>query len=78
METAIKAFHRAKKPIGLCCIAPVLAAKVLDGLELTVGSDKKDDPMWPHAGVADAIDAMGSKHIVCGVRARARRLGPFV
>ncbi|CAH3024609.1 unnamed protein product, partial [Porites evermanni] len=28
VEQVIKTFHAAKKPIGLCCIAPVLAAKV--------------------------------------------------
>lgn len=39
VERVIKDFHGAKKPIGLCCIAPVLAAKVLgsSGVTLTLG-----------------------------------------
>src|SRR5439155_1481188 len=41
----LKAFHTAKKPIGLCCIAPVLAARVLGtrqggpGVKVTSGTD---------------------------------------
>jgi enhancing lycopene biosynthesis protein 2 len=29
VERVIKEFHQQKKVIGLCCIAPILAAKVL-------------------------------------------------
>ena len=56
----IRAFHAARKPIGLACIAPVIAAKVLGtgaggpGCEVTIGSD---------AGTASAISAMGAKNI---------------
>lgn len=56
----IRAFHAAGKPIGLACIAPVIAAKVLGiggggpGCEVTIGSD---------AGTASAISAMGAKNI---------------
>ncbi|NP_001120061.1 uncharacterized protein LOC100145051 [Xenopus tropicalis] len=39
VEAVIKGFHGAKKPIGLCCISPVLAAKLFPGCELTVGCD---------------------------------------
>uniref|UniRef100_A0A9J8BF46 Zgc:162944 n=1 Tax=Cyprinus carpio carpio TaxID=630221 RepID=A0A9J8BF46_CYPCA len=42
VETVLKAFHAEKKPIGLCCISPVLAAKVFPGCEVTVGHDKDD------------------------------------
>lgn len=41
LEKIIKAFHRAKKPLGMCCISPILAAKILPGCELTVGQDKE-------------------------------------
>jgi enhancing lycopene biosynthesis protein 2 len=48
---------KAKKPIGLACIAPVLAARVLGtaGLKpkLTIGTDM---------GTADAINAMKGEH----------------
>ncbi|MCA9311694.1 MAG: isoprenoid biosynthesis glyoxalase ElbB [Phycisphaerales bacterium] len=50
----ITGFHEAGKPIGLCCIAPVLAAKVIPGCAVTIGQD---------AGVAGAIAAMGSRHV---------------
>lgn len=56
----ISEFHSAGKPIGLCCIAPVLAAKVLGaagrgpGVSVTLGNDP---------AVAAAIAAMGATHI---------------
>lgn len=61
----IKGFHAAHKPIGLCCIAPVIAAKVLGtaaggpGCEVTIGAD---------AGVAGAISRMGARNVEKGVR----------
>lgn len=39
VEKVIKNFHQAGKPLGMCCISPVLAAKVIPGCELTVGYD---------------------------------------
>lgn len=36
VERVIKEFHGAKKPIGFCCIAPMLAAKVLGGSGVTI------------------------------------------
>jgi enhancing lycopene biosynthesis protein 2 len=48
--------HSAKKPIGLACIAPVLAAKILGRHQpqLTIGTDR---------GTADAINSMGGRHV---------------
>jgi enhancing lycopene biosynthesis protein 2 len=63
VERVLKEFHEAKKPIGLCCIAPVLAAKVLKSVEVTVGSDKEDGGRWPYAGTAGAIQELGAKHV---------------
>lgn len=62
VERVVKDFHRAGKPLGMCCISPVLAAKLLPGCELTVGQDKEGD-MWPYAQTADALKAMGCKHV---------------
>lgn len=62
VERVIKEFHEVGKPQGFCCIAPVLAAKVL-GAEVTVGSGEEGNPDWPYAGTAGAIDAMGGKHV---------------
>ncbi len=47
-------FRDAGKPIGLCCIAPVLAAKALPGCAVTIGNDP---------GTAEAIRSMGSEHV---------------
>ena len=60
VERLIKEMHKAGKPTGFICIAPVLAAKVLGtaGPQLTIGDDK---------GVADAIETMGGKHVICPV-----------
>eukprot|EP00730_Choanoeca_flexa_P006012 TRINITY_DN12067_c0_g1_i3.p2 TRINITY_DN12067_c0_g1~~TRINITY_DN12067_c0_g1_i3.p2 ORF type:complete len:247 (+),score=42.32 TRINITY_DN12067_c0_g1_i3:22-762(+) len=62
VEAVLKQFHEAKKPIGLCCIAPVIAAKVFPGCAVTVGSATKSD-QWPYADTAEAIEKMGSQHV---------------
>ncbi|XP_058379209.1 glutamine amidotransferase-like class 1 domain-containing protein 3, mitochondrial isoform X3 [Diceros bicornis minor] len=67
VERVLKEFHKAGKPIGLCCIAPVLAAKVLSGVEVTVGHEQEEGGKWPYAGTAEAIKALGAKHCVTGV-----------
>ncbi|XP_028847220.1 glutamine amidotransferase-like class 1 domain-containing protein 3, mitochondrial [Denticeps clupeoides] len=64
VERVLKDFHKAGKPIGLCCISPVLAAKVLPGVEVTVGHEEEEGGKWPYAGTAQAITALGAKHHV--------------
>ena len=59
LEVALKAFHAAKKPIGLCCIAPVIASAVLNA-KVTVG--KAEGDQWPYGGTVGAIEAYGGKH----------------
>lgn len=46
-----------------CCIAPVIAARLLPGVELTVGMSKDNGGRWPYAGTASSIEAMGATHI---------------
>lgn len=60
VERLVKEMHKAKKPMGFICIAPVLAAKILGSNQpkLTIGSDPD---------TAQAIEKMGGKHIVCKV-----------
>lgn len=58
VETVLKAFHAEKKPIGFCCISPVLAGRVFPGCEVTVGKSSGDE--WPHSGTAAALTAMGA------------------
>ncbi|KAF2351506.1 Class I glutamine amidotransferase-like [Trinorchestia longiramus] len=58
-------FHSAKKPIGLCCIAPILAAKVLgnQGVSLTLGRADDGSGKWPYAGSIDAAKSMGANMV---------------
>lgn len=54
-----KSFHQAGKPIGLICIAPVMAAAICgEGTACTIGDD---------AETAAAIECMGGTHIACPV-----------
>jgi len=56
---AARAFHAAGKPIGLICIAPVMAAAICgDGVRCTIGND---------ADTAAAINSMGGEHVQCPV-----------
>jgi enhancing lycopene biosynthesis protein 2 len=56
VQRLVSEMHAAGKPIGLACIAPVLAARILGkhSPKLTIGTDK---------GTADAIQSMGGKHV---------------
>jgi enhancing lycopene biosynthesis protein 2 len=54
----LKAMHAAKKPVGLICIAPVLAPKLFENVTCTIGNDKD---------TAEAIEKMGGKHQNCAV-----------
>jgi enhancing lycopene biosynthesis protein 2 len=63
VEKIIKSFHENKKPMGFCCIAPHLAAKVIPGCSLTVGSADSQGGKFPYAEVAGAIESLGCKHV---------------
>ncbi|OQS00736.1 hypothetical protein ACHHYP_02834 [Achlya hypogyna] len=58
VASALTAFHAAKKPIGLMCIAPVLGAKLFPGAQLTMG--KRSGATWSNGGASDAVDALGA------------------
>ncbi len=54
-----RSFHDKGKPIGLICIAPVMAAAICgEGTQCTIGND---------AETAGAIAAMGGEHLECPV-----------
>ncbi len=53
VEAAIKNTLALHKPIGALCISPAVVAKVIEGVEVTIGNDP---------GTAEAIEKMGSKH----------------
>lgn len=64
MERVVREFHQAGRPMALCCIAPVLAARLLPGARLTLGS--RGDS-WPYAGAMDAAAGWGADVAECGV-----------
>ena len=53
VEKAVLAMHRQKKPIGALCIAPVILAKLLPAVQVTIGQDP---------ATAEAIKQMGGDH----------------
>jgi len=57
IESVIRDAAAAGKPIAALCIAPVLLAKVLGNIEVTVGSDST---------TIAAIEATGARHKVTG------------
>lgn len=60
VDRLIKAVHLQGKPLGFICIAPAIAARVLGEVRprLTIGDD---------AGTAQALVAMGARHVSCPV-----------
>jgi len=53
VERSIRSMHEQKKPIGALCISPVLLAKVLPQVTLTIGQD---------AETKKAVEKMGATH----------------
>jgi enhancing lycopene biosynthesis protein 2 len=54
VEKAIRTTVVAEKPIGALCISPVLIAKVLVDVEVTIGKDKE---------TASTIESFGATHV---------------
>lgn len=54
VEKAIRSTVVAEKPVGALCISPVIIAKVLGDVEVTIGQDE---------GTAEAVETFGGKHI---------------
>ena len=64
VEKVIKEFLDAKKVLGFCCIAPVIAAKCIPGVKVTMGGDAENDGEWPYAGATGAVKILGGEHVV--------------
>lgn len=54
VEEAITEMHALKKPVGALCISPVILAKVLGKVHLTIGNDES---------TIDAMESLGAKHV---------------
>lgn len=55
LETAVKGMISMKKPVGALCISPVLLAKILGEVELTIGNDPD---------TSQAIESVGASHVI--------------
>lgn len=54
VEGAIRGMVQANKPIGALCISPVILAKVLGEVKLTIGENQE---------TAEAIESLGATHL---------------
>lgn len=54
VEDAVNGMIQAGKPIGALCISPVILAKILGKVKLTIGDDE---------GTAQAMESIGATHI---------------
>ena len=54
VEGAIRGMAGQKKPIGALCISPVILARVLGSVKLTIGDDE---------GTAEAMESLGATHV---------------
>lgn len=61
VKRVISEFHDAGKPQALCCIAPIIAAKVLgkSGVKLTLGNCGAESD-WPYQGSIEAAKSFGA------------------
>lgn len=56
---ALRGFHDAGKPIGLTCIAPVLAARAFKGVTVTLGRAAPAES-WPYGSSIKEAEGMGA------------------
>jgi enhancing lycopene biosynthesis protein 2 len=54
VEDAITGMVQLNKPVGALCISPVILAKVLGKVTLTIGDDE---------GTAEAVESLGAAHV---------------
>jgi len=54
VEDAITGMVHLNKPVGALCISPVILAKVLGAVKLTIGDDE---------GTAEAMESIGATHV---------------
>jgi len=62
LDSVMNDFQSAKKPIGMCCIAPILAAKYAQkngkSFKMTLGMASGED--WPYKGNVDLARGLGN------------------
>lgn len=72
LEKVLKDFYRSRKPIGLCCISPVIVAKLIPGVRLTLGkmknlSENEKKNVFPYSGSVLSARQMGADTQECDV-----------
>ncbi|CAF3507715.1 unnamed protein product [Adineta steineri] len=72
LEKILKDFLRSRKPIGMCCISPVIAAKLIPNVQLTLGKMKnlnENDAknLFPYSGSVLTARQMGADTKECDV-----------
>lgn len=64
-EQLIANLHKKKVPLGFISIAPILAAKIIKCVLVTLGQDNGDK--WPNAAAVDATKLIGGRIQPCNV-----------
>lgn len=62
VERALKTFHAVGKPIGVCCIAPTLVARVF-GKRPEFAGHAPRITLGPESPAADAVRSLGATHV---------------
>jgi enhancing lycopene biosynthesis protein 2 len=68
----LKEFLHSGKPIGMCCISPVIAAKLIPGVKLTLGkmknlNENEAKNVFPYSGAVMSARQMGADTQECDV-----------
>lgn len=68
----LKDFHKSRKPIGMCCISPVIAAKLIPGVQITLGkmknlNENEAKNVFPYSGAVLSARQMGAETQECDV-----------
>jgi enhancing lycopene biosynthesis protein 2 len=68
----LKDFLHSRKPIGMCCISPVIAAKLIPGVKLTLGkmknlNENEAKNVFPYSGSVLSARQMGADTQECDV-----------
>ena len=65
VERVVTTFSEAEKALGFLCISPVIAAKCIPGVELTVGMASGEQ--WPYCGAAGTLRDCGATVVELGI-----------
>ena len=72
LANILKDFLRSRKPIGMCCISPVIAAKLIPGAQLTLGkmknlNENEAKNVFPYSGAVLSARQMGAETQECDI-----------